>query len=73
MSRSKNVSTTNLTVLAPRSVGNTDGLDPDSCENVLIDSCYIDTGDDGISIKVRGINFVEVIQRTHYSMHSILF
>lgn len=51
--QSKNISMTNLTVLAPRSVGNTDGLDPDSCENVLIDSCYIDTGDDGISIKVR--------------------
>ena len=42
-----------LIVLAPRSVGNTDGIDPDSSENVIIDSCYIDVGDDGISIKVR--------------------
>ena len=49
---SKNIAMTNLTVLAPRSVGNTDGLDPDSCENVLMDSCYIDVGDDGVSIKV---------------------
>mmetsp|Transcript_27325 Transcript_27325/g.64038 ORF Transcript_27325/g.64038 Transcript_27325/m.64038 type:complete len:575 (+) Transcript_27325:49-1773(+) len=48
---SKNIVMTNLTVLAPRSVGNTDGLDPDSCENVLMDSCYIDVGDDGVSIK----------------------
>eukprot|EP00536_Pseudo-nitzschia_multiseries_P019477 jgi/Psemu1/265222/estExt_Genewise1Plus.C_50770002 len=51
----KNVVVTNLTVLAPREVGNTDGLDPDSCENVLIDSCYIDVGDDGVSIKVRTV------------------
>jgi polygalacturonase len=50
---SKNISMTNLTLLAPRSIGNTDGLDPDSCENVLMDSCYIDVGDDGVSIKVR--------------------
>lgn len=50
---SKNIAMTNLTVLAPREVGNTDGLDPDSCENVLMDSCYIDVGDDGVSIKVR--------------------
>ena len=50
---SKNIAMTNLTVLAPRAVGNTDGLDPDSCENVLMDSCYIDVGDDGVSIKVR--------------------
>ena len=42
-----------LIVLAPRFVGNTDGIDPDSSENVIIDSCYIDVGDDGISIKVR--------------------
>mmetsp|Transcript_17002 Transcript_17002/g.35524 ORF Transcript_17002/g.35524 Transcript_17002/m.35524 type:complete len:512 (+) Transcript_17002:159-1694(+) len=48
---SKNITMTNLTVLAPREVGNTDGLDPDSCENVLMDSCYIDVGDDGVSIK----------------------
>lgn len=27
----------NVTVLAPRPVGNTDGIDPDSCSNVLID------------------------------------
>jgi polygalacturonase len=50
---SKNITMTNLTLLAPRSIGNTDGLDPDSCENVLADSCYLDVGDDGVSIKVR--------------------
>jgi len=48
---SKNIAMTNLTVLAPREVGNTDGLDPDSSQNVLMDTCYIDVGDDGVSIK----------------------
>jgi len=40
-----------VTVTAPRSVGNTDGIDPDSCSDVLIQDCVIDVGDDGISLK----------------------
>ena len=48
---SARVSFVDLAVLAPRAVGNTDGIDPDSCTDVLIDSCFIDVGDDGISIK----------------------
>jgi polygalacturonase len=48
---STRVSFVDLAVLAPRAVGNTDGIDPDSCTDVLIDSCFIDVGDDGISIK----------------------
>jgi len=40
-----------VTVLAPRAIGNTDGIDPDSSTDVLIDSCLVDVGDDGISIK----------------------
>lgn len=45
------VSFLGVTVLAPRAVGNTDGIDPDSNSDVLIDSCFIDVGDDGISLK----------------------
>ncbi|EDQ89764.1 uncharacterized protein MONBRDRAFT_24852 [Monosiga brevicollis MX1] len=30
---------------------NTDGVDPDSCQNVLVERCYISTGDDCIAIK----------------------
>lgn len=45
------VSFVGVAVQAPRLIGNTDGIDPDSCSDVLIDSCDVDVGDDGISIK----------------------
>lgn len=47
------VTARNLTV---RSEGpNTDGLNPDSCENVLIESCTFETGDDCIAVN-SGLN-----------------
>ena len=30
---------------------NTDGIDPDACQNVLIDHCHVSTGDDALCIK----------------------
>ncbi len=36
-----------VTTLGP----NNDGIDPDSCRNVLIEDCFLDTGDDCICLK----------------------
>ncbi|KAM6558764.1 hypothetical protein CsatA_028003 [Cannabis sativa] len=41
----------NVTILAPRESPNTDGIDPDSSDNVCIEDCYISTGDDLVAIK----------------------
>lgn len=41
----------NVTILAPLDSPNTDGIDPDSSDDVCIENCYISTGDDLISIK----------------------
>jgi polygalacturonase len=36
---------------APRDHGNTDGIDPDSCDDVHVADCLVDVGDDAISVK----------------------
>lgn len=46
---SKNIIIKNLTI--KKGTTNDDGIDPDSCQDVLIENCNIDTDDDPISIK----------------------
>lgn len=46
---SKNITIRNLDVYGE--VLNDDGIDPDSCEDVLIEGCTVETHDDAISIK----------------------
>jgi polygalacturonase len=45
----ENVTIENLKIISHGS--NNDGVDPESCKNVLIRNCYFDTGDDCIAIK----------------------
>lgn len=45
----ENVTIKNVKIIAHGT--NTDGVDPESCKNVLISNCYFDTGDDCIAIK----------------------
>ncbi|KAJ0983791.1 hypothetical protein J5N97_002147 [Dioscorea zingiberensis] len=48
----KNVTIANVTILAPvAGAPNTDGINPDSCQDMVIENCYISVGDDGVAIK----------------------
>jgi polygalacturonase len=52
---SKRCRASELTILAPATRGNTDGVNPDSSTDVIIENCYISNGDDGVAIK-SGLN-----------------
>ncbi|KAI0500945.1 hypothetical protein KFK09_019163 [Dendrobium nobile] len=47
----KNVVIANITILAPVDSPNTDGINPDSCSNVIIEDNFIISGDDCVAIK----------------------
>lgn len=46
-----NVVIRGMTILSPLNAPNTDGIDPDSCTNVCIEDCYIESGDDLVAVK----------------------
>ena len=47
----ENVTIDNVSVTAPYGSPNTDGINPDSCRYVRISNCYVDVGDDCITLK----------------------
>ncbi|HHX60924.1 MAG TPA: hypothetical protein GX707_09460 [Epulopiscium sp.] len=47
----ENVTVNNVSILNPPNSPNTDGINPESCNNVHISNCHIDVGDDCIAIK----------------------
>jgi polygalacturonase len=40
-----------ISIINPANSPNTDGINPESCRNVRISNCFIDTGDDCITLK----------------------
>ncbi|KAF6162179.1 hypothetical protein GIB67_008308 [Kingdonia uniflora] len=50
---SSNIIIKGLRIVAPYNPvsPNTDGIDPDSCTNTLIEDCYIESGDDCVAVK----------------------
>ena len=53
---SDDVTIRNIRVLAPANAPNTDGIDPFSSSNVVIDHVFLDVGDDDIAVKSGAID-----------------
>jgi polygalacturonase len=51
-----NVFINHVTITAPSTSPNTDGIDPSGCKNVFITNCTVDNGDDDIAIKSGRVN-----------------
>ncbi|KAK6920088.1 Glycoside hydrolase, family 28 [Dillenia turbinata] len=48
---SSNILVKGITIIAPVTSPNTDGINPDSCTNTRIEDCYIVSGDDCVAVK----------------------
>jgi polygalacturonase len=48
---SSNILIQGITIIAPVTSPNTDGINPDSCTNTRIEDCYIISGDDCVAVK----------------------
>jgi len=47
----ENITVENISIIQPYESPNTDGINPESCKNVRIMNCFVDCGDDCITIK----------------------
>ena len=47
----QNVNIDKITIIQPYESPNTDGINPESCQNVRITNCFVDVGDDCITLK----------------------
>jgi polygalacturonase len=65
----KNVTFLKNTVLGSRAYGGTDGIDPSSCSDVLIDNAYIDVGDDAIAVTAGGYHDVTGLPMPTNNVH----
>ena len=54
MAGCKHVRIHNISILNDDRGANNDGIDPDSCQDVIISDCLISTGDDAIVLKTTG-------------------
>eukprot|EP00943_MAST-04B_sp_MAST-4B-sp1_P004327 g4327.t1 len=66
---SNNILVEDVQILNPRFTHNTDGFDPDSCKNVILRHSFIDTGDDGISIKASNSSRNKHLQMPSRNIH----
>jgi len=53
---STNVRVRNLKIITDWDVGNADGIDPDMCQNVLMENVFCYTGDDSIAVKATHVS-----------------
>jgi polygalacturonase len=53
---STNVRVRNLRIIADWDVGNADGINPDMCQNVLIENAFCYTGDDSFAVKATHVS-----------------
>ncbi len=64
----ENVTVNNVSILNPPNSPNTDGINPESCNNVHISNCHIDVGDDCIAIKAGTEDADEMIPCTNITI-----
>ena len=71
---SENIDFFDVSVNAPKDSPNTDGLDPEACDNVNIIGCKFSVGDDCIAIKSGKIDLAKIYEKPadHHTIRNCL-